>query len=65
MVDELMGPARKKLVSHKLIVSAKLAETTLANLNRVIAASTWVSVKSEVMNAQPPVTASCSASPPW
>jgi len=43
MVDELMGPAKKKLVSHKLIVSAKLAETTLANLNKVIAASTLVS----------------------
>jgi len=43
MVDELLGPAKKKLTGHKLLVSAKLAETTLQNLNLAIAASTLVS----------------------
>jgi hypothetical protein len=40
MVDELMGPAKKLLVSHKLIVSAKLAESTLDNLAAAIPGAT-------------------------
>lgn len=40
MVDELMGPAKKILVSHKLIVSAKLAEGTLDNLAAAIPGAT-------------------------
>jgi hypothetical protein len=41
MVDELMGPAKKILVSHKLVVSAKLAETTLDNLAASIPGATF------------------------
>jgi hypothetical protein len=40
MVDELMGPAKKILVSHKLVVSCKLAETTLQNLAYAIPGAT-------------------------
>jgi hypothetical protein len=40
MVDELMGPAKKILTAHKLIVSAKLAESTLENLKAAIPGST-------------------------
>src|SRR3954469_18629249 len=41
MVDELMGPAKKILVSHKLVVSAKLAESTLENLASTIPGATF------------------------
>ncbi len=41
VVDELMGPAKKILVSHKLVVSAKLAETTLDNLALAIPGATF------------------------
>jgi|ERR1035437_174436 hypothetical protein len=40
-VDELMGPAKKILVSHKLVISAKLAETTLQNLAYAIPGATF------------------------
>lgn len=43
MVDELMGPAKKILTAHKLVLTTKLAETTLANLNAAIPGSTLVS----------------------
>jgi hypothetical protein len=42
MVDELMSPAKKKIVAHKLVVSAKLAETTLQNLAYACAGATLV-----------------------
>jgi len=41
MVDELMGPAKKILVSHKLVVSCKLAESTLQNLAYAIPGATF------------------------
>jgi hypothetical protein len=41
VVDELMGPAKKILVSHKLVISAKLAETTLQNLAYAIPGATF------------------------
>jgi hypothetical protein len=41
VVDELMGIAKKILVNHKLIVSAKLAETTLQNLTYAIPGATF------------------------
>ena len=41
MVDELMGIAKKILVSHKLVVSAKLAEATLQNLAHAIPGATF------------------------
>src|ERR1035437_155958 len=41
VVDELMGPAKKKLISHKLIVSCKLAQTSLQNLALAIPAATF------------------------
>ena len=41
MVDELMGIAKKILVSHKLVVSAKLAEATLQNLTYAIPGATF------------------------
>ena len=40
MVDELMGPAKKILTAHKLVVSAKLAESTLENLASAIPGAT-------------------------
>jgi hypothetical protein len=40
-VDELMGIAKKILTSHKLVVSAKLAETTLQNLAYAIPGATF------------------------
>ena len=40
VVDELMGPAKKILVSHKLVISAKLAETTLQNFAYAIPGAT-------------------------
>jgi len=40
MVDELMGPAKKILTAHKLVVSTKLAESTLANLAAAIPGAT-------------------------
>lgn len=40
MADELMGIAKKKLISHKLVVTAKLEETTLQNLSYAIPSST-------------------------
>jgi hypothetical protein len=39
-VDELLGPVNKIFTMHKLIMNVKLAETTLANLNLAIGAST-------------------------
>src|SRR5882724_10685866 len=42
MVDELMGPAKKILVAHKLIVTAKLAQTTLKNFAYAVAGATLV-----------------------
>lgn len=41
MVDELMGPAKKILTNHKLVASAKLAETTLQNLAYAIPGATF------------------------
>ena len=41
MVDELMGPAKKILVSHKLVLTCKLAETTLQNLASAIPGATF------------------------
>jgi hypothetical protein len=41
LVDELMGPAKKILTAHKLVVSAKLAEATLANLLSAIPGATF------------------------
>src|ERR1051326_8489671 len=41
MVDEKLAPAKKIITAHKLIVSAKLAETTLQNLAYAIAAATF------------------------
>lgn len=38
-VDEEMAPVKKKLVGEKMTISAKLAEATLDNLNRAIAAA--------------------------
>lgn len=40
MVDELMGPAKKILTGHKLVVTSKLAETTLQNLTYAIPGAT-------------------------
>jgi hypothetical protein len=40
VVDEKLSPVRKKLTAHKLLISAKLAETTLANLFFGIAGGT-------------------------
>lgn len=39
-VDEILGPVDKIFTAHKLIINVKLAETTLANLNIAIGAST-------------------------
>lgn len=41
VVDELMGPAKKKLTSHKLVISCKLAQTTLQNLSLAVSGSTF------------------------
>lgn len=41
VVDELMGIAKKILTSHKLVVSAKLAETTLKNMAYAIPGATF------------------------
>jgi hypothetical protein len=41
MADELMGPAQKILVSHKLVISCKLEETTLQNLAYAIPGATF------------------------
>lgn len=41
VVDELMGIAKKILISHKLVVSAKLSETTLQNLAYAIPGATF------------------------
>jgi len=41
MVDELMGPAKKILTAHKLLVTAKLAETTMQNLTYAIPGATF------------------------
>src|ERR1700757_865406 len=41
VVDEIMGPVKKKLISHKLIVSCKLAQTSLRNLAVAIPAATF------------------------
>lgn len=40
IVDELMGPAKKILTGHKLVVTSKLAETTLQNLSYAIPGAT-------------------------
>ena len=45
MVDELMGPAKKILTAHKLVVTTKLAESTLQNLNAAIPGSTLTGTK--------------------
>lgn len=41
MVDELMSPAKKKIVAHKLVVSCKMAETTLQSLGYACAGATF------------------------
>src|SRR6266536_2378397 len=41
MVDEKLSPAKKLITAHKLVVTAKLAETTLQNLQYAIAAATF------------------------
>ena len=40
-VDEEMSPVAKLLTEEKMSIEAKLAEATLANLNRAISASTY------------------------
>lgn len=42
-VDELLGPVKKVLTAHKLIINTKMAETTLKNLSFAIGAATLVS----------------------
>jgi hypothetical protein len=41
MVDERLEPIKKKITAHKLVVSCKMAETTLQNLTYAIAAATF------------------------
>jgi hypothetical protein len=53
-VDELMGPAKKILVSHKLVVSAKLAETTLQNLAYAIPGATFAGTSLTIGSIQAP-----------
>lgn len=43
MADEVMGILKKKLISHKMTITAKLIETTLANLAYAMAGATLVS----------------------
>lgn len=54
VVDELMGPAKKILVSHKLIISAKLAETTLQNLAYAIPGATFTGTELTIGSIQAP-----------
>src|SRR4051794_34624626 len=42
MVDEKLGPVKKKITGHKLIISMKLAVATLQNLAYAIPAATLV-----------------------
>jgi hypothetical protein len=54
VVDELMGPAKKILTSHKLVVSAKLAETTLQNLAYAIPGATFAGTRLTIGSIQAP-----------
>ena len=54
VVDELMGPAKKILVSHKLLISAKLAETTLQNLAYAIPGATFTGTDLTIGSIQAP-----------